>query len=182
MGITYILANSSKRQYFDPDSIGIAENTKWHGILWGVSGHALAHLLRPNCELQFHLKSWIGDDFFLVSDTGEANRIEQLRPFGTGTEEEWTIVTTQFDDISLNLISLMSLRPELLELFIANAKKSDSMLVSLVNAMTGLDANHLESAIVSNFGNDWPRHYKKALSNSPRSRHRQPMVPSGDDG
>ena len=177
MGVTYIVANSSKRQYFDPDSIGVSENTKWSGILRGISGHALAHLLRPNHALRFHLQSWIGDEFFLAGDTYSPNELEQLMPYQMGTDNEWTIVTTHFDNISLNLLAEMSQRTEILDEFIEVANESNVMLINLVNAMIGLNAKHIEHAVVSSFGNDWRKRYHTALESCDWHVYPQPMIP-----
>ena len=175
MGVTYIVANSSKRQYFSPDSFGVLENTKWSGILRGISGHALAHLLRPNFTLGFHLQSWVGDEFFLAGDTD--SQIKQLTPYQTGTFNEWEVVTTHFDDISLNLLAEMSLRTGLLNEFIEAAHESEIMLINLVNTMTGLNATHIETAVVSRFGTDWRKRYNVALKSCGWRDYPQPMIP-----
>lgn len=184
MGVTYIVANSTKLQYFDPGRVGINENTRWPSLLRGLSGHALAHLIRPldDQDVGFHLTSWIGDDFFTVSDSGAADANPYLKPFHSDDDCEWTTVTENFEDISLNLIAVLCLQREILEVFIDKAKSSDEVLICLVHSMTGLNATHIESAIVERFGVDWSRHYKNAMKRVPQGMKLQPIVPRHDAG
>lgn len=175
VGVTYIVVNSSKQQWFQPDTFDVGENTKWRGILRGLSGHALAHLLAPQHQLGFHLEPWIGDDVFLAGDTSRP--LPQLEPFRQDDDENpWWIATQAFSDISLNLLAELSRRPCLLAEFIESATKRDRMLVSLANTIPSLDVPHITEAIEHEFGMNWRRRYNLALkAQSPWNP--QPMIP-----
>ena len=177
MGTTYFVANSSKRQYFDPDYVGGSENTDRSGILWGLSGHALAQLLMPKCRLDFHLESWIADPLVLIGDDGEPNAIEQLIPFQeTPDQDAYHIVTEQFDNITLNLIALLCKRDDLMQSFLDHADRHYYAFVNLAHAIMYLGAAHIESAFVNRFGTDWRGRYNETLKSEPW-HYPLPMTP-----
>ncbi len=177
MGTTYFVANTTKRQYFDPGSINDVENPKRSGILWGLSGHALALLLLPDCRQDFYLESWIGDGLVLVGDESEPNRIEQLRPFQQDAEQDaYHIVTEQFDNISLNLIAQLCKRDELLDHFFACAERENCTFVNLAHIVMHLSVPHIESKFIARFGPNWRGRYIDTLK-SESWHYPLPMTP-----
>jgi hypothetical protein len=177
MGTTFLVANSAKRQYFDPDGMGSKENSKRSGILWGLSGHALGQLLRPDAQLGYYLDTWIGDPLFLVGDEAEPNSIAHLRRFqGSPEQDAWHIVTEQFDNITLNLIAFLCNHPAVMGYFLDDAKESSYTFLSLIHTMTHLSASHIESAVVREFGADWRDRYYAVLNEEP-FHYPLPMTP-----
>lgn len=177
MGTTYLLTNCSKRQYFDPNQFDGAENTKRSGILWGLSGHALAQLLLPQCRLDFHLEPWIGDALVLLGDDCEPNSIELLKPFqATADEHAYHIATEQFDNITLNLVAVLCKRDNLMEHFLDNAEQHYHGFVNLAHIIMYLGAFHIELAVVNRFGKDWRDRYHETLQSEPW-HYPLPMTP-----
>jgi hypothetical protein len=168
MGTTFFLANIAKRQYFDPSDAGGAENTKRSGILWGMSGHALAQLLLPDADLGFSLESWIGDPLVLVGDECDPNTIDLLKPFqDTLDQDSYHIVTEQFDNISLNLIAHLCKRREPFHHFLDVAVQDDGAFVNLAHTILYLGAKHIELGLIARFGADWRDRYHEILKAMP---------------
>jgi hypothetical protein len=168
MGTTYFVANVSKRQYFDPGAMGWEENTKRSGILWGLSGHALALLLLPDVKLEFHLVPWIGDPLVLVGDENSANSIDLLRPFQRAMEQDaYHIVTEQFVDISLNLISLLCKTSHVLSFLLDSAEQSTETFVDLAHTIMYLPAKHIEIEFAKRFGTNWRDRYTASVAREP---------------
>jgi len=168
MATTFFIANLTKRQFFEPDVVGGSENTKWHAILRGISGHALAHLISSDLDLQFGLQTWIGDCFFLVGDEDHSKVPNEL--FELRTEENeapFWIVKNQFSDISLNLIAQMSLRRGMLDDFIELAAKHDDTFVDLANIALACESSELAKRFRREFGTDWRGRYNKVLKETP---------------
>ena len=177
MGTTYFVCNSAKRQYFDPDGMGSGENSKRSGVLWGLSGHALAHLLLPGAELGFHLTSWIGDPLFLVGDNVEPNTIDHLRPFQQGPDQDaYHIVTEQFDNITLNLIAYLCRNRIQLEHFLNDAEQWPHTFINLAHTIAHLSADDLERGFTGRFGLDWKNRYYETLKQEPW-HYALPMTP-----
>jgi hypothetical protein len=163
MGTTYFVANTTKKQYFDPDIDG-SENTKRKGVLWGLSGHALGQLLLPGAKLDFHLEPWIGDSLVLVGDQAEPNSIELLRPFQLNPDQDaYHIVTEQFDNITINLIAYMCKSDAIRDRLLENAAKQYWTLINLAHAVFYMGAPHIEQALVERFGDSWTKRYQEAL-------------------
>ena len=178
MGTTYYVANSAKRQYFDPGWVGgWEETTKRSGILWGLSGHALAHLLLPDITLEFYLESWIGDSIFLVGDDSEPNSIVPLKPFQQEADQDaYHIVTEQFDNISLNLIAHLCKHSCVLDYFLDDADQNYYAFVNLAHTIMNLPCPHIEMPFVRRFGTDWRLRYIECLKAEPW-RFPLPMTP-----
>jgi len=176
MGTTYFVANTAKRQYFDPGHVGGSENTKRSGILRGLGGHALAQRLLPDADLHFHLEPWIGDPLVLVGDDAEPSEIELLKPFQRSIEDAYHIVTEQFDDITINLIAHLCTRPFILEEFVELAEKEYHVFLNLAHAVTYLRAPHIEIELEKRFGKDWRKRYYEILKAEP-FHYPVPMTP-----
>lgn len=157
MGICYFVANTLKRQYFDPGWFG--ENTKRSGILAGMGGHTLAQLLLPDNPLDFHLSSWIGDPLVLVGDD-DPKPIDLLVPYADHpSDEPYDIIKRHFDDITLNLIAFMSKSRSVVE----KAKTDAYLLINLVHAALYLPAPHIEQELLRQMGENWRDRFEEAL-------------------
>jgi hypothetical protein len=177
MGTTYFVANSAKQQYFDPDHTGGSENTKRSGILWGLSGHALAQLLLPEADLGFYLESWIGDPLVLIGDDGQPNDIEMLKPLQQSPDQDaYHLVIEQFDNISINLISQLCKRGCVLDHFLDLAEAHYCAFVNLAHTILYLGARHVETQFIARFGADWPTRYHETLKAEPW-HYPLPMTP-----
>jgi len=177
MGINYIVANLTRRQFFDPDDVGGSENTKWPGILRGDSAHALAHLLTLDHRLEYHLTHWVGDQFFLVGDTDSCVVPRELVHLAVSDDESpYETVKSQFSDISLNLIAEICARAEMLEKFIELASRNTTVFVNLAHIVLYLDAPAIQSSFVARFGTDWRKRYNEITKEKPWHSPR-PMLP-----
>lgn len=178
MGTTYFVANTAKRQYFDPGHAGGSENSKRSGILRGLGGHALAQLLLPGNDLHFHLETWIGDPLVLVGDDTETNEIELLKPFQRDAEQDaYHIVTEQFDDVTINLIAQLCTCERILDDFLGLAELEYHVFLNLAHAAIYLKASHVEIALQQRFGSDWQKRYYEILRKEP-FHYPMPMTPA----
>jgi hypothetical protein len=168
MGTQYFVANAAKRQYFDPGRLGSAENTKRSGVLWGLSGHALAELLLPGADLGFYLSSWIGDPLFLFGDDATPNSIALLTPLQKSSKEQaYQIVTQSFDNVSINLIAQLCRSPITRDYMLDEAERKGPTFVDIVHAFTYLAHADLDLAVNMRFGANWRERYYATLRAEP---------------
>ncbi len=168
MSTDYLVANVTKRQYFDSGVVGGREGTSWRSILRGDSAHALAYLLSLDHSLDYHLAHWIGDCFFLVSDSDHGNVPQSLNDLRQAEDESpyWTVKNT-FADISLNLIAQECTQAFMLQHYLELAVEDDAMFVHLAHIFLHLHAPRIEGAFVHQFGTDWRKRYNEVLHSRP---------------
>ncbi|WDI42547.1 hypothetical protein [Bremerella sp. P1] len=168
MSIDYLVANATKRQYFDSGVVGGSEGTTWRSILRGDSGHALAYLLSLDHELGYHLSHWVGDCFFLIGDNDGSNAPQTLRDVRRSDDLSpyWTVKNT-FANISLNLIAQECSQAFMLEYYLERASSHDDMFVHLAHLVLYLDAKPIEGAFVQQFGTDWRKRYNEIMKDRP---------------
>lgn len=168
MGATYLVVNTTKRQFFDPDVVGVSENTKAGGILWGLSGHALAQLLFLNGPRNYHLTSWVGDTFFLFGDGDESTLPRELLELGHDSEEPiFQLVVRHYADISLNLLAALCERTDLCQHYVACSEHNDQTYVALCQVLTSFATPRLEATFVDRFGQFWRKRMQSILRHNP---------------
>lgn len=178
MSTDYIVANLTKRQYFDSGVVGGREGTSWRSILRGGSAHALAYLLSLDQDLGYHLSHWVGDCFFLVADSDHSKVPQGLLDLRRNADESpyWTVKNT-FADISLNLIAQECTQAFMLEHYLELASHNDEMFVHLAHIVLHLDAPQIEGAFVQQFGTNWRKRYNDLAKNWRPWYERLPMLP-----
>jgi hypothetical protein len=160
MGITYLVANTAKRQYLDP--IG---NGKLHGLLWGFDGNALAHLLAGVVDAELLLDSWAGDPLFLVDDEPNPNRLPSLSPKTHDNRSAYEIVTQEYDNITLNVVASVFQRYEAhRDFFFEDAESSDTTFIMLADIAIHLSPPKFVRMFEAHFGKGWPSRYKRAVA------------------
>lgn len=165
MGMTFVVANLTKRQFFYPLDV------------WTPELDTFALLLTLDLNLDFHLSPWIGDCFFFVGDKDDYQVPQGLIDLRRHPDESpWWTVKNQFTDVSLNLIAQKCTKPRLLDYFLERASSDSFTFVQFAHIIQYLDAPKLKSSFEHRFGNEWRKRYQSILTESPWYFQR-PMVP-----
>lgn len=110
MGIYYLVVNTTKKEFFDPGCL--ASDSKWNGLLYGISGHGLAALLMdtPGQEVEGR---WAGDALYVLADNlteGVLHTLEKNLP--PGIRSVMDILVTRYTDITPLLFEHLRQKPE----------------------------------------------------------------------
>jgi hypothetical protein len=161
MGTTYLVVNTTKRQYFDPGQMG---NSKYSGLLHGIGGHALAVLLFPRekCRAGFLIESWAGDSLYIIGDEPEEKPFPGLARSADESRSAYEVVTQEYDEITLNLIASILGDYGVLDWYLEQADKHDHYFLTLANIVLYVDPEFAR-LFEQRYGKGWPRRYQKAL-------------------
>lgn len=174
MSIDYLVANLTKRQYFDTFDLG-GPSLRW--ILRGESPRGLGPLLSPEVKLGFHLSSWVGDCFFVVTDRDDCIVPQELVDLRSEPRESpyWTVKNC-FANISLNLLAEMCSFRDVREEYLDLATRDGRAFFNVAHMVMYLDAPDIEAAFVHTFGTDWRKRYKE-IADARQWDHPRPMLP-----
>lgn len=109
MGMYYFVVNTSKREFFDPGCL--ASDSKWDGLLYGISGEALSVLLM---DVRGEVEGrWAGDSLYVLADESSAGVLHEVeRGLPPGRNSALDILETRYTDITPLLFDHLRQKPE----------------------------------------------------------------------
>lgn len=157
MDVHYHIVDTIRKEYLDPGSL--LSDSRWHKLLYGLSGHAMAILLRDADGIVEG--RWAGDPLYAVGDTHTQTILHRLE-----LEEECNknvsaldILRDKYVDITPLLIAHLCEDLGIKEKFLQAADSDPVMLIDLMNIAQYLGAKDLRGAIVQRYGKDWHELY-----------------------
>lgn len=169
MGVSYYIVNTTKRQYFVPWRL--LSGDRFSGLLTGISGHALALLIRDGRG------DWCGDALYAVGDCYQKSAVHdnctQSYPANTEASE---ILHAEYVDITVALIGELCERDDLAEDFLNAAQTDDDLFITLAIMVKHFDFPRLRGLFMEKFRKDWRRRYNQAMAKSGWSRELTDML------
>lgn len=156
MGASHFVANAAIRQFFRP---GAFDNDRGKYLLRGLSGHALALLIRGHMPDPGGLGCWAGDPIFIVDDDVEPVWTGRLLPERTDRVSDYDVLMTAYTDVTYPVIAGLGHREDVAVEFVERADRSESFFLALTTVLTRYDAAALRACYLTAFGGDWRRRF-----------------------